>query len=117
MDLVELVYRVTRDFPSDERFGLTMQMRRAAVSIPSNIAEGHGRYSSRDFARFLQIAIGSLSELETQVLIASRLNYLATDAQSQTLDAIGEVGRVLRGLAKSILSRDGAEPSASSTSN
>lgn len=77
MDLVEDIYRITRDFPDEERFGLVQQMRRCAVSIPSNIAEGAGRSSSREFLRFLSIAIGSLAELETQVEIAKRIGYLS----------------------------------------
>jgi len=77
MDLVEDIYRITRDFPNEERFGLTQQMRRCAVSIPSNIAEGAGRSSSKEFLRFLNIAMGSLAELETQLDIAKRIGYLS----------------------------------------
>ena len=80
MSFVTEVYRVTRTFPGDERFGLTSQMRRAAISVPSNIAEGAGRGSDREFIRFLQIAKGSLFELETQIGICQRLGLL-TEAQ------------------------------------
>ena len=73
MDLVELVYELTSKFPKDERFGLVSQMRRAAVSIPSNIAEGAARKGNKEFIQFLMIALGSLSELETQYLLAVRL--------------------------------------------
>jgi len=76
MDLVELIYSVTSQFPSDERFGLVSQMRRAAVSIPSNIAEGAARKGDKELIQFLMIAIGSLSELETQYLISVRLNFV-----------------------------------------
>ena len=76
MGLVELVYSLTSQFPSDERFGLVSQMRRAAVSIPSNIAEGAARKGDKGLIQFLMIAIGSLSELETQYLISVRLNFV-----------------------------------------
>src|SRR5262245_52079237 len=76
MDLVMQIYKITREFPPEERFGLTNQLRRAAVSVPSNIAEGQGRHATRDFLRCLSIAYGSLQEVETQLVIASRLDYL-----------------------------------------
>jgi four helix bundle protein len=76
MDLVELVYAGTSGYPRDEVYGLTNQTRRAAVSIPSNIAEGQGRRTTGDFLRYLSIAYGSLCELETQLLIGQRLGYL-----------------------------------------
>ncbi|MEX5444825.1 four helix bundle protein, partial [Acinetobacter schindleri] len=75
MELVEMIYRLTEVFPDQERYGLTAQLRRAAVSIPSNIAEGAARRSTPDYSRFLSIARGSLSELDTQVQIAARLGY------------------------------------------
>ena len=98
MDLVELVYRLTQDFPVDERFGLISQLRRCAVSVPSNVAEGQGRGGNGDFFRFLQIAHGSLRELETQIEISFRLSFIdsATTQQTQTLSA--EVGRLINGL-------------------
>src|SRR5436853_6958040 len=76
MEIVCRIYQLTSSFPAEERFGLTNQLRRAAVSIPSNIAEGQGRGVSRDFARFLRIANGSRQELETQITISIRLGYL-----------------------------------------
>lgn len=83
MELTSNVYRVSADFPAAERFGLTSQMRRCAVSIPSNIAEGSGRFSSKSFHHFLTIALGSLNELETQLLIAVDLNFCQeTDLES-----------------------------------
>ena len=77
MDLVELIYSLTTQFPSDEKFGLVSQMRRAAVSIPSNIAEGAARKGDKELIQFLMIAIASLSELETQYLISVRLKFLS----------------------------------------
>lgn len=76
MDLVESVYKLTSDFPDTEKFGLTNQMRRAVVSIPSNIAEGAGRKSDKELIQFVHIALGSLAEVETQYLISMRLQYI-----------------------------------------
>jgi len=100
MDLVEDVYRLTKDFPADERFGLTAQMRRAAVSIPSNIAEGQGRRSSGAFANHVLIARGSLLELETQIQIANRLGYLPSPSADKVMSRCEELSRVLHGLAR-----------------
>ena len=77
MDLVALVYQLTNDFPDTEKFGLTNQLRRASVSVPSNIAEGAGRKSKKEFIHFLYIALGSLNEIETQLEISKRLNYIS----------------------------------------
>jgi four helix bundle protein len=85
LDLVEAVYRVTASFPADERFGLTSQLRRAAVSVPSNIAEGSARRTRAELLQFLYIARGSLAEIETQLQIARRLSYLTSD---ETLDEL-----------------------------
>ena len=84
MDLVEEIYKLTASFPTDEKFGLVSQMTRAAVSIPSNIAEGAGRNSDKDFAHFISIAIGSLYELNTQIVLSERLRYI-NQSQSQEL--------------------------------
>jgi len=102
MDLVELIYKATAQFPKEEIYGLTNQLRRAVVSVPSNIAEGQGRGSPNDFRRFLSISYGSLREVETQILIAKRL-YFLTDAQAErVLSLAGEVGRLINGLSNSL---------------
>jgi len=84
MDIVKDVYCLTKSFPQEELFGLTSQMQRAAVSVPSNIAEGSGKGSNKDFARFLAISLGSLFELETQLILAGSLGYV-TSAQVDEL--------------------------------
>src|SRR5690606_12527619 len=88
IELVDGVYSSTRLFPQEERYGLKSQMQRAAVSIASNIAEGYGRGSDAEFARFLCIARGSLFELETQITIAERQNYISRNALSQKVDKV-----------------------------
>src|SRR6266550_3581702 len=102
MDLVEDVYRASREFPREEIYALTSQIRRAAVSIPSNIAEGQGRRTTADFLRHLSIAYGSLCEVETQTLIAQRLEYLGQGKVEQVLNRASEVGRILNGLMASL---------------
>lgn len=102
MDLVESIYRSTQLFPREEVYGLTAQMRRAVVSIPSNIAEGQGRRTTRDFLNFLSIAHGSLREVETQILIAQRLHYLDMNRANQILDQTAKVGQLLNGLIRSL---------------
>ena len=95
MDLVESVYTLTKLLPSDERFSLTDQMRRAVVSIPSNIAEGHGRQTEKEYKQFLSIAKGSVSEIETQLLICVRLKY-QTNQQTESVWAVcDEIRRML----------------------
>ena len=98
MQLVEDIYKITKDFPSDERFGLTDQIRRAAVSVPSNIAEGAARGSDKDFLRFLYIARGSHSEVNTQLEIASRLGYTKDmDNLNQSIEqAFAQLGGLIR---------------------
>ena len=102
MDLVEIVYKATSQFPKEEVYGLTNQSRRAAVSVPSNIAEGQGRRSDNDFRRFLAIGHGSLREVETQVLDCSKtaLPYGVTDAD--IVGAFGRGRRLITGLINSI---------------
>jgi four helix bundle protein len=102
MDLVDTIYNHTGNFPKDEIFGLTSQIRRSAVSIPSNIAEGHARSSTKDFLRFISIGKGSLAELETQLLIAVRREYIALESVDKILNECGEVNRMLTGLQKAL---------------
>jgi four helix bundle protein len=102
MDLVELIYKATSQFPREEIYGLTNQLRRAAVSVPSNIAEGQGRGSANDFRRFLAISYGSLREVETQILIAKRLHFLTEAQAGRVMNLAGEVGRRLNGLTNSL---------------
>ena len=97
-ETVLAIYHATRTFPTDERFGLTAQMRRAGVSIGSNIAEGAGRGSDQDFARFLHMAFGSASELEYQVLLSKDLGFIAENTTDQLLGNIQEVKRMLAAL-------------------
>ena len=99
--LAKNVYVASNDFPKEEAYGLTIQMRRAAVSIPSNIAEGKGRGTKRDFCHFLMQARGSLYELETQIELALDLNYLSRAKASDLLKDCDEVGRILNGLINS----------------
>jgi four helix bundle protein len=98
MDLVEAVYRSSASFPKAEQYGLTGQVRRAAVSVPSNIAEGHSRESTREFLKHVSIAMGSLSEVETQMEIANRLGYLSAEDLASILDRAAVLGRQLYAL-------------------
>lgn len=104
MDLVELAYLLTRKFPKEEIYGLAVQLRRASVSVPSNIAEGQGRSSAKEFAYFLTVAHGSLRELETQMLIAQRLNYIDSQQADRFINLSSEVRRLIIGLKKSLKS-------------
>ena len=105
MDLVEQSYRLAATLPPHELYGLTSQIRRAAVSIPANLAEGNGREHVGDYLHHISIAHGSLMELETHFLIALRLQYLQADPIGPTLELIAEVGRMLGGLRKSLKNR------------
>ena len=102
MALSRQVYVLTENMPPDERFGLTSQMRRSAVSVPSNIAEGHGRLTDRSLRAFLGIARGSLYELETQILLAADLQFLKRDAADAVLQQTAEVARILHGLLRTL---------------
>jgi four helix bundle protein len=102
MDLVVECYHVPRDFPKCEIYGLSSQLQRAAVSIPANIAEGNGRQHLPEYIQHLKVAYGSLSELETHLLIAQRLDYLGSAEAERLLNRAGEVGRLLNGLLRSL---------------
>ena len=105
IDLVMSVYRATESFPKEERFGLTSQIRRAAVSIPANIAEGAARDSPKEFTYFLSNAQGSASGLETELLIAQRLGYLGDNNYDGMRMELNSIGRMIVGLSKSIKSK------------
>jgi four helix bundle protein len=98
LELVTEIYRISRTFPKEEVFGLSAQIRRAAVSIPSNIAEGQGKGTTGEFKLFLGHAKGSLAELETKIIIARNLNYLSQSEADNLLTSSAEVGRILNGL-------------------
>ncbi len=102
MKLAEQVYRVTENLPKHELYGLTAQIRRAAISIPSNIAEGKGRRTDRDFSNFLFHARGSLLELETQIMLAQHLQYLSEQESNDLLRGTAAVGSALTGLINSL---------------
>jgi four helix bundle protein len=105
IELVKSVYALTRSFPKDELFGISSQMRRAAVSIPSNIAEGAARQSDREFVHFLYISLGSLSELDTQVDISEELKFIGHQASVDTQTKIVTIKQMLIGLIRSVKSR------------
>ncbi len=98
MDLCVEVHNATLVFPKQELFGLSAQLNRSVVSVPSNIAEGHGRRTTPDFIHFLSISRGSLNEVETQITLAMRYNYITQTDHDELLDRCGEVGRMLNGL-------------------
>ncbi len=98
MQLTKTIYEISGGFPKQEQYGLTSQMRRSAISIPSNIAEGHNRDSLKEYLRFLSIAQGSVAELETQVCLAGLLNYIDLMQEQELLASIDEIGKMLRGL-------------------
>ena len=100
--MVTEVYRATQSFPREETYGLTSQLRRSAVSVPSNIAEGQGRISKAEFRQFLGIARGSLLEMETQIVIASNLGYISRSNADRLATTSGEVSRLLHGLMQSL---------------
>tara|TARA_R100000027_G_scaffold64353_1_gene57751 strand:+ start:13250 stop:13612 length:363 start_codon:yes stop_codon:yes gene_type:complete len=104
MDLSEEVYRLSQVFPNHELYALTNQIRRAVVSVPSNIAEGQARSSTADFRQYLSIARGSLAEVETQLLLAIRFNYLSETDTTQAFDLIAQTGKMLNTLRKRVVS-------------
>lgn len=102
MELVVAVYDMTKKFPKEEMYGLTSQVRRAVVSIPSNIAEGQGREYKKEFYQFLSIAYGSLREVETQVLISEKLNYIDESVCIAIIEQCNEIGKLINGLKNSM---------------
>ncbi|HEY3280339.1 MAG TPA: four helix bundle protein [Gemmatimonadales bacterium] len=108
MDLVITIYDTTAKFPKEERYALVDQLRRAAVSVPSNIAEGHGRSRTGDYLRHLSIAVGSLMELETQVQIASRLGYVSAENEKGLLESSAMLARMLGALIRALRRRMGS---------
>jgi four helix bundle protein len=102
MELAEECYRLTSDFPRGEMFGLTSQIRRSAASIPANIAEGYGRDSKGEYVRFLRVAQGSLKELETHLILASRVGLTRTESVTQPLQITETLGKMLRALYRSL---------------
>jgi four helix bundle protein len=105
MDLTERVYLLTDSFPKSEIYGLTSQIRRSAVSIPSNLAEGHGRTSGKEFLQFIAVAYGSICELETQILLSHRLNYIKISDLETISELLIDTSKTIRGLQKAIRER------------
>lgn len=102
MDLAEEVYRIVRFFPGNEQFSLSDQLRRAAVSVPSNIAEGYGRNATKEYARFLNIARGSNNEVETQLLLSVRLGFVTEQTISNAMQLCDEIGKMITALIKKL---------------
>jgi len=106
IDLVTIIYELTKDFPKEEMYGLTNQIRRAAVSIPSNIAEGAARQSKKEFTQFLYVALGSAMEVETQLIISMNLGYIAQKKQLEIINEINSIGKMINGLITYLKSRN-----------
>jgi four helix bundle protein len=106
IELVKRIYLITKSFPSDETYGLMNQMRRAAVSIASNIAEGKTRQTKKEYIQFLYVTLGSTSELETQIVIAKELRYIDEKAEGDLLDKTDHISKMTRNLIKSLRSAD-----------
>ncbi len=102
MDLTVAVYKVTSKFPDSEKYGLVSQLRRASSSVPANIAEGHGRDTTKDYLRHLSIAMGSLCEVETFIQLSRRLEYICDDTLNNLIEKLNKEGKMLRGLQKSL---------------
>lgn len=102
MDLVTQVYKLSTEFPNEEKFGLTSQIRRCAISIPSNIAEGSGRGTDKEFVQFLNYSLGSSFELETQLILANKLGLVSTTMLEILIESLNELQRMLRGFIKKL---------------
>jgi four helix bundle protein len=105
LQIAELVYQITRQLPKEELYGLTSQLRRAAVSVSANIAEGHAKGFTKDYVRHLAYAVGSLAEVETLLELSVRLGFLPTPTVNELNELIGEERRMLRGLQRSLRSK------------
>lgn len=103
MALAKEIYTTTKGFPNEEKYGLTSQINRCSISIPSNIAEGAGRETDRDFNQFLNIALGSAFELETQLLLSSEFNYITKEQTQLLTEKVCKVQRMINGLKKSVM--------------
>ena len=103
IDLVTVIYKVTESYPKSELYGLTSQIRRCAISVPSNIAEGAARTSTKEFSQFLSIALGSIAELETQLIVSSNLNLLEKSDFNSLIESLITIRKMLTGLKKSII--------------
>ena len=103
IEVAKEIYRLTGKFPPSENYGLTSQIRRAAVSIPSNIAEGQGRTSAKEFKQFLSIALGSIAELETQIIIATEIGYTNAQEVNGILDNLDNIRKMVKALAQSLM--------------
>lgn len=106
MDLSLSIYKTTRDFPKEELYGMSVQMRRSALSIPSNIAEGFNRKYGKEFKRFLNISLASLAELETQIILASRLEYVTQEKAKILLDEADALGKMINKFAQGVRIKD-----------
>jgi four helix bundle protein len=104
--LVKEIYLLSANFSKDEKFGLTSQVRRSAISIPSNIAEGWSKKSTKDYIRFLNISLGSIAELDTQVVLAFDLRYIDEKSFNKFSNELEELGKMINGLIKSLLNKD-----------
>ncbi len=104
IDFVTEIYKVTNQFPSEEKFGLISQLRRAAISVPSNISEGATRKNKTEFKQFLYIALSSGAELETQLIISANLDYISIDIRDTLISELNSISRMIQGLIKSVSS-------------
>ena len=105
IEFVTEIYKITRDFPAEEKFGLSSQLRRASVSIPSNIAEGATRKGKTEFQQFLYIALASAAEIETQLIIAHNLNFVDATTNEEMIDKLSTIAKMMQGLIKSVNSK------------